>query len=97
MNCPADERLLPPGPNGMIGRIGFYIPEFTAKNHPELSTFYGLTGEENRHNLAANFLTPVTWQFYCDNITESSNCTDSVASGPPLNEAEGIKYHEKGC
>ena len=52
-------------------------------------------GENNRHNLAANFLTPVTWQFYCDNITKSSNCTDSVANGPPLNAAEGVKYHQE--
>ena len=88
--------MLPQVPNGVIGRTGYYIPEFTAKNHPELSTFYGLAGEENRHNLAANFLTPITWQLYCDNFTASSNCIDSVASGPPLDEYEGAKYYEQG-
>ena len=80
----------------MIGRLGYYIPEFTARNHPELSTFYGWIGEENRQHLAENFLTPVTWEFYCANITKSSNCTDSVASGPPLNAKEGAKYFQQG-
>ena len=87
---------MPPVPNGVIGRLGYYVPEFTAKNHPELTTLYGLMGENNRHNLAAKLLTPVTWQFYCDNMTESSNCTDSVATGYPLNAEDGVKYHKEG-
>ena len=79
----------------MIGRVGYYVPKFTAKNHPELSTLYGLSGENNRHHVAANFLTPVSWKFYCDNITESPTCSDGVAKGPPLNDKDGARYFHK--
>lgn len=88
-----DGRILPPVPNGMIARVGYYVPKFTAKNHPELSTLYGLSGEKNRHNVAANLLTPVSWQLYCNNITKSPTCTDEVAKGPPLNDKDAARYY----
>ena len=89
-----DGRILPPVPTGMAARVGYYVPKFTAKNHPELSTLYGLSGELNRQNVAANFLTPATWQYYCENISKSFNCStpDSVAKGPPLNAKDRASY-----
>ena len=81
----------------MVGGVGYYVPKFTAKNHPELATLYGLSGESNRQNVAANFLTPATWQFYCENLSKSFNCStpDSVAKGPPLKVDDRSSYYNK--
>ena len=82
----------------MIARTGYYIPSITAANHPELSSFYGLTGEKNRGNLAENFLTPTTWKDYCAEFSNPLNCTsdDGVAIRAPVTEKEQMKYFAAG-
>ncbi|HEX9597810.1 MAG TPA: glycine betaine ABC transporter substrate-binding protein, partial [Gaiellaceae bacterium] len=35
------------GPNGVIGTIGWYIPDYLMKQHPEFATWKGLKGKES--------------------------------------------------
>lgn len=87
----ADGRMLPAVNNGMLARVGYYIPVFTAQKHPELSTLYGLSGNKNRENLASKFKTPITWTDYCQTV----NCTtgdDGISSRPPRDDIEGNQY-----
>ena len=35
------------GPNGVVGHIGWYIPTYLMKAHPEFATWKGLKGKES--------------------------------------------------
>lgn len=80
---------MPPTSNGMINRLGFYVPAFTATKHPELSSIFGLSGEQNRKKLAETFLTPTTWQEYCEMFDCSSNQTTIALRSPIRNDEKG--------
>ena len=36
-----------PGSNGVIGHIGWFIPTYLMKEHPEFKTWQGLKGKES--------------------------------------------------
>ena len=78
----------------MIARLGYYIPMYTAQQHPELSTFYGLNSNQNREKVASTFKTPISYAQYC-NIADCSVGND-VASRPPKDDSEGSKYFVDG-
>ena len=67
---------------------------FTAKQYPQLSTFYGLSGDRNREKVASTFKTPISYTQYC-NI---ANCTvgNDVANRPPKDDSEGSNYFIDG-
>ena len=83
---------------GVIGKLGWYVPLFAARDDPTLLSHLGLSGEENRRKLAETFLRPMSWSDYCDNIS-LSNCesADGVANRPPSDAAEGEKFFEYGA
>ena len=82
---------------GQVGKIGWYVPSFTAKRDVSLVHYYGLQGEENRAKMAETFKRPTTWIEYCDEVSPD-NCTtpDSVAQGYPSDLSETIKYFHDG-
>mmetsp|Transcript_14130 Transcript_14130/g.30795 ORF Transcript_14130/g.30795 Transcript_14130/m.30795 type:complete len:932 (+) Transcript_14130:71-2866(+) len=88
-----DEIIDPPAGLGALGSQGWYIPRFTAKENPELLTYLGMQGDENREKLARIFKRPTTWEDYCKDESPT-NCTsaDGVATRPPT-DAEKDKYY----
>ncbi len=87
-----NDQILPPTPNGMIRRLGFYVPAHTAIENPELSSLFGLKTEKNSKKLAETFLTPTTWKSYCD-MYDCQSAGD-VAKRAPFTEEEGKKYFD---
>jgi len=87
--------ILPQQSNGVIGRVGYYIPAFTAKKDSSLLSFYGLRGENNREKMAKTFREPTTWLYYCNSIDEK-NCTmpstNSTARRYPSTDEEKASY-----
>jgi len=83
-----------PLPLGPMSQSRWYIPKFTAKSDPSLTSYLGMQGVENKKKLAEKFLRPTTWKDYCSLISKN-NCTtdDGVAKRSP-NEAEYSKYFE---
>eukprot|EP00980_Cylindrotheca_fusiformis_P009777 scaffold2156_cov115-Cylindrotheca_fusiformis.AAC.2 len=79
--------------NGMLDQTSLYVPLFTARNHPSLTSFLGYQGEDNRALLAELFKRPTTWQDYCETVSEN-NCTipNDIASGYPGTETERGQY-----
>ena len=55
--------------DGQVGKISLYIPKYTAERFPEMTSFYGLSGEENRLKLAQIFQFPYTWKDYCEQVS----------------------------
>ena len=88
----ADKYTMPPRKNGLTGRAGYYIPQFTADEHPELISHFGLRNQPQK--MAEIFKTPITWGEYCD---LNLNCTllDKVATRKPTNAERG-KYFLDG-
>ena len=87
-----NELIEPVEGNGQVGKISWYVPQFTVQKDPSLISFYGLAGEENRHKLAEEFKRPTTWQEYCDQVSEDACATpDDVAQAYP-GEADFDKY-----
>mmetsp|Transcript_24903 Transcript_24903/g.61262 ORF Transcript_24903/g.61262 Transcript_24903/m.61262 type:complete len:912 (-) Transcript_24903:49-2784(-) len=82
------------GGNGQVGKVGWYIPKFTARRHPFSITHMGLS--QDRHRLAEVFKRPTTWADYCHEVS-ASNCSspDEVAASYPL-EANMGKYFGDG-
>lgn len=85
--------------NGVNGRFGFYVPISLIPKHTSLSSVYGFgfKGEDNRQKLADIFLTPTTWDFYCNRIS-SSGCSESdgIAEHAPSDEEEKLSYFKEG-
>ena len=79
--------------NGQVGKGSWYVPSFTADRDDTLVSFYGLSGEENRHKLADAFRRPTSWLEYCEDVSDS-NCTepDGIASRYPSDESEQSSY-----
>lgn len=87
----------PPIANGQVAKTAYYIPDFTARQHPSLAIHYGYKGEENRKMLAGIFKRPTTWLQYCEEVSNSS-CTipDETAKRPPKGSFEGEMYFSEG-
>lgn len=81
----------PPQGLGVLAQEGWYIPQFTARHDPSLTSYWGLVGQ--REKLASLFLRPTTWGQYCREESPS-NCTvaDGVAKRPPLTKEESDRY-----
>lgn len=79
---------------GAIGQQGIFVTKFTAEAEPTLLNLLGIAGEANRRKLAETFLRPMTFQDYCQLVSES-NCTipDGVAERPPADESEEQRMH----
>ena len=84
--------------SGMVGKMGWYIPAFLAREMPELTHYFGLQGQSNRRKLAELFKRPTTWADYCASGKNSTTCTisDVIASRPPQDENEGSMYYSEG-
>lgn len=83
---------------GIFAKAGWYIPRHTGMRDPTLLTYLGLTGEENRRKLAETFLTPTTWNEYCEEVSPD-NCstpTNVTARAPIDNETEGVMFFSEG-
>ena len=82
----------------VVGRIGLYVPRFTADQVPSVTRLVGLKGQENRKKLADMFKRPITWGIYCDefSLLNCSSSNDDVASRPPANESESSAYFVRG-
>eukprot|EP00588_Corethron_pennatum_P015503 CAMPEP_0194266490 /NCGR_PEP_ID=MMETSP0169-20130528/1370_1 /TAXON_ID=218684 /ORGANISM="Corethron pennatum, Strain L29A3" /LENGTH=749 /DNA_ID=CAMNT_0039007183 /DNA_START=258 /DNA_END=2507 /DNA_ORIENTATION=- len=91
----SDDIIDPPVELGPMSQELWYIPKFTAKGDPSLTSYFGMQGEKNQRKLAETFLRPMTWKDYCSLIS-GNNCTtdDGVAKRSPQ-EAEYSKYFEK--
>ena len=58
----------------------------------------GVLGEKNRQKLAETFLTPTTWKYYCESISDN-NCTsndDGVAVRAPESDGEDGRFFADG-
>ena len=88
--------ILPPTENGILNRVGLFIPQHTLLEYPEFATFRGLKDSlENRQKLASIFLKPVTWGTYCSLIVSESSCAFGNASNAerlPMDDFERDKY-----
>eukprot|EP00529_Nitzschia_sp_RCC80_P003529 CAMPEP_0113508744 /NCGR_PEP_ID=MMETSP0014_2-20120614/37187_1 /TAXON_ID=2857 /ORGANISM="Nitzschia sp." /LENGTH=1130 /DNA_ID=CAMNT_0000404491 /DNA_START=363 /DNA_END=3755 /DNA_ORIENTATION=+ /assembly_acc=CAM_ASM_000159 len=60
---------------GSLGQQSWFVPIRTLEQDPSLSTYLGMSGQENRRKLAETFLSPTTWGYFCSNIS-ANNCTD---------------------
>lgn len=80
----------PPQGTGVLGKELWFVTKFTADQYPELVSYHGLWGEENREKLASLFKRPTTWKEYCDLVSED-NCAvaDNVAQRAPVTQIEG--------
>ena len=80
---------------GEIGKGSWYIPYHTAKQHPDLTSFHGLSGQ--REKLASIFNRPTTWGEYCE-LVSPTKCTtdDAIAVRLPANEDEESRYYHDG-
>lgn len=78
-----DRRAIERDGSGMVGHLGWFVPRFVAKQHSDLMTHWGLTGEANREKLANMFLRPTTWGDFCREVSPT-NCT-TVATTVPAN------------
>lgn len=82
--------LAPSTGSGAMGKISWFVPSFTATEHPSVVSYLGLTtnvsdyldGINRRHELARIFQRPRTWKDYCTNFTED-NCQN-----PPYYDEE---------
>lgn len=81
---------------GALGIEGWYIPKFTAEQHPDLTSWVGM--QANRQLLAETFLRPTKWKDYCDQISPT-NCLedDGVATRPPADENEESRLYKDGA
>jgi len=80
--------------NGMVGKLGWYVPSFVIERHPEVSSFWGL--QNQREKMASMFKRPYTWEKYCQ-LLSPTNCSssfyDGVARRWPETDAErGVYY-----
>ncbi|CAJ1968195.1 unnamed protein product [Cylindrotheca closterium] len=82
------------GGNGQVGKVGWWIPNFTAARHPFAITHMGLS--QDRHRLAEVFKRPTTWADYCHEVS-LNNCTtpDEFAAFYPAEE-DMSKYFASG-
>lgn len=82
---------------GFLVSQNWYIPKFTGRRDPSLTSYLGLSGEENRRKLAERFLRPTSWKDYCNSISETKCAIDDgVATRPPADENEGQSFFSKG-
>ena len=81
--------------NGQVAKGAWCIPFHTAKIHPDLTSFHGLTGQ--REKLASIFNRPTSWGEYCE-FHSPTNCTtdDGVAVRLPADDDEKAKYFQAG-
>ena len=81
--------------DGQVGKGAWCIPFHTAKMHPDLTSFHGLSGQ--REKLASIFNRPTSWGEYCE-LYSPTNCTedDGVAVRLPADEDEKAKYFQGG-
>lgn len=68
---------------GVVGEEHWFVPKFTLQRDNTLSSFHGLTGQENRQKLADRFLRPTRWGDYCKEVSENNCNDDGVAKRPP--------------
>lgn len=98
--------------SGMVGKLAWYIPAFTARKYPFLQSYFTLSGKvqtsvppsTHRGLLSRIFERPRTWKDYCANFTKD-NCTDppyvdkknrTIASGKPTTTEEENSYFIEG-
>lgn len=83
----------PPVTVGQLAQEGWFIPRHTALKNPDLLSYLGYQGEENRRKMAETFLRPTTWYDYCTQVSPN-NCLrpDGVAKRPPL---QTLYEHDK--
>jgi hypothetical protein len=88
-----DQEIDRPSSNGILGQTSLYVPSFTARKYPTLTSFWGYQGENNRQLLAELFRRPTTWKEYCE-LVSANNCTvpNTITSGYPSSEQEKRKY-----
>jgi hypothetical protein len=86
---------LPEETNGMIGKLGIYIPTHTAKKDWSLTTYHGL--QNDRAKMAERFGRPTSFSEYCANIT-TADCTngDEYAARLPEGADEPNSYYVDG-
>lgn len=77
--------------DGQVGKISWYIPVHTAKRHPQVASYHGMTGQ--REMLASIFQRPTSWGDYCEQIS-ATNCTqaDEFAERPPTPDEEDYYF-----
>lgn len=82
---------------GVVGEEHWFVPKFTLQRDNSLSTFHGLTGNENRKKLAERFLRPTRWADYCNEVSEDGCATDDGVAKrrPASNTEEGDQFFVK--
>jgi len=83
----------PPTGSGVVGKLGWFIPLYTARNDSTLLEFLGYIGPENRPKIANAFWRPTTWKDYCvDESADQCATDDGVAARPPETISEQESY-----
>jgi len=82
-----DHVVEPSSENGVIGRVGLYMPFKTLKAYPQFASWVGLQGNMSRRLLASIFKRPTTWGDYCQQVSPSkcsSNESAAFWEGDPM-------------
>lgn len=93
-----DRTIVPVSSLDVVGRLGIFVPTFTAQRDLSLTSVLGLSdlgsnGTANRHKVAEAFKLPTTWSDYCA-LVSADNCTtpDETAQRAPQTQEEATKY-----
>jgi len=98
--------LEPSTGSGGVAKFSWYVPKFTAANHHDILSHYGLlegTDLEVRRRLADLFLRPRKWKYFCDEVSPDNCATPYydeegrlIAARPPKDESEEGKFFKAG-
>lgn len=91
---------------GGVAKFSWYVPKFTAANHFNILSHYGLkegSDLEERRRMAELFLRPRNWKFFCEKVSPD-NCTlpyyDNegrlIAARAPQDESEEGQFFKAG-
>jgi len=80
--------------NGLTGQMGYYIPKFTAKKHPEFVSHFGLSNKPQK--LSEVFKTPISWGEYCSSTADCSDQNKNEVATRQPSDSEKDKYFVDG-
>lgn len=85
------------GSPGYAEAYNWWIPKVLATEDPTLTSYFGLSGQNNRRKIAELFKRPTTWGDYCEFIS-ANNCAaeDETATRAPTDEEESGRYFAEG-
>ena len=91
---------------GAVAKFSWYVPKFTAANHHDILSHYGLlegTDLEVRRRMADLFLRPRKWKYFCETVSPNKCASPYydeegrlIASRPPRDASEEGKFFKSG-